>query len=322
MNNLIFSLNATLPVFLMMVLGYFLRYIKMLGPEFIKNANTLNFKVTLPVLLFVDIGASDISSRWDTFYVMFCMIATTIGFFIIWGLTKLFMKDQDMTGAFVQASFRSSAAVLGVAFIQNMYGNAGMAPLMIIGTVPLFNIYSVIVLTFEGNSQSMEAKKKAKLKAAIINIGKNPIILSILAGITFSLIPVKLPYILNKTLTNIAALATPLALLALGAGFEGRNALKKLKPTMVASLIKLIALPAIFIPVACILGFHDEKLVALLIMLASPTTVSCYIMAESMDNDGVLTSSIIVATTFIGAFTLTGWIYILRAMNLISNSAV
>ena len=160
MNNLIFSLNATLPVFLMMVLGYFLRYIKMLGPEFIKNANTLNFKVTLPVLLFVDIGASDISSRWDTFYVMFCMIATTIGFFIIWGLTKLFMKDQDMTGAFVQASFRSSAAVLGVAFIQNMYGNAGMAPLMIIGTVPLFNIYSVIVLTFEGNSQSIEAKKR------------------------------------------------------------------------------------------------------------------------------------------------------------------
>lgn len=322
MNNLLFSLNATLPVFLMMVLGYVLRRIKMLSPEFIKNSNTLNYKVTLPVLLFMDIATIDIGTRWDTSYVLFCAGATTIYFLVIWGLTKLLLKDQSMTGAFVQASFRSSAAVLGVAFIQNMYGDSGMAPLMIIGTVPLYNIYSVIVLTFEANSQSIKEGRKVKLKAAFLNIAKNPIILGIVAGIAYSLLPFSLPTVLNKTFNNIAVLATPLALLALGAGFEGRKALTKIKPTIVASAIKLLLIPAVFIPISCMFGFRDDKLVALLIMLASPTTVSCYIMADSMENDSILTSSIIVATTFLGAFTMTGWIFLLRTLNLISNAIV
>ena len=320
MKNLIFSLNATLPIFFMMILGYLLRRIKLLGTDFIKDANSLNYKVTLPVLLFMDISSADITSQWDTTYVLFCATATTIYFIVIWGITRLFMKDKSMVGAFVQASFRSSAAVLGVAFIQNMYGNAGMAPLMIIGTVPLFNIYSVIVLTFEANSQSVQDGRRDKLKASIINICKNPIILSILAGILFSLLPIQLPFILNKTLSSIASLATPLALLALGAGFEGKKAIKKIKPTLIASSIKLILIPAAFIPLACTFGFHEEKLVALLIMLASPTTVSCYIMADNMDNDSILTSSIIVATTFLGAFTLTGWIFLLRTLGLITNT--
>ena len=108
-----------------------------------------------------------------------------------------------------------------------------------------------------------------------------------------------------------------MALIALGAGFEGRKALAKIKPTIFASLIKLVILPAIFIPFASMFGFGDEKLVALLIMLASPTTVSSYIMAENMDNDGTLASSVIVLTTFLSAFTLTGWIFLLRSMGLI-----
>ncbi len=322
MNNLLFSLNATLPIFLMMVFGYSLKHLKILGQEFINNANTLNFKITLPIMLLMDLGNTDITAKWDTNFVLFCVVATTICFIVIWGLTKFFIKDSSMTGAFVQASFRSSAAVLGVAFIQNIYGDSGMAPLMIIGTVPLFNIYSVIVLTFESNDESMKKCKREKLKTAVVNIIKNPIILAIVAGIIFSLLKIRLPYILNKTLSSIASLATPLALLALGAGFEGRKALAKLKPTLFASVIKLVMLPAVFIPIACMMGFREEKLVTLLIMLASPTTVSCYIMAQNMENDGVLTSSIIVATTSLGALTLTGWFYLLRALNFICGTTL
>lgn len=79
------------------------------------------------------------------------------------GLTKVFLKDKTMRGAFVQASFRSSAAVMGLAFISNIYGSSAMGPLMIIGAVPLYNIYSVIVLTFEANDEG-EAKIQEKSK--------------------------------------------------------------------------------------------------------------------------------------------------------------
>ena len=179
MDHLLFSLNSTVPIFLVMVLGYFLKQINMLGSQFVKDSNALNYNAALPALLFLDISTADIRDKWDTSYVLFCAIATTIAFFSIWGIAKLLIKDKSIIGSFVQASFRSSAAILGVAFIQNMYGTSGMAPLMIIGTVPLFNVYSVLVLTFEANSTQSDTNIGHKIKSSLINIAKNPIILSI-----------------------------------------------------------------------------------------------------------------------------------------------
>ena len=120
----------------------------------------------------------------------------------------------------------------------------------------------------------------------------------------------KYPAIINKTIESLAQTATPIALICIGAGFEGRKALKKIKPTIIATFIKLIGLAAVFIPVAVFLGFRNQ-------VLASPTTVTSYVMAKSMDNDEVLSSSIIVLTTVLSSITLTGWIFILRALGLI-----
>jgi Predicted permeases len=304
-----FSINATLPVFFVILLGYVLKQKKIVNNNFVSAANVFIFNVALPVLLFRDIASANISQVFDLRYVLYCMIVTSISFFAIWGGTKLFMKDQSMIGAFVQSSFRGSAAIMGIAFVQNMYGNSGMAPLMIIGAVPLYNIYSVIVLTMEG-----ENKEGSQIKNAIINICKNPIILGIVAGLLGSLIHFYdyTPMLVTKTIDNIAVMASPLALVTIGAGFKGRKALAKIKPTLIASVMKLLVLPAVFLPVAALLGFHDQKMIGILIMLGAPTTVSCYIMAENMKNDGVLTASVIVVTTLLSSVTLTMWIYLLK----------
>lgn len=316
MENFIYSVDATFPIFLVMVIGYILKQIGMLNDNFVTVANRFNFKVTLPFMLFRDISGVDILAVFDIRYVLFCALVSTACFWIIWGGVKLFLKDQSMRGAFVQASFRSSAAVMGLAFIQNMYGSSAMGPLMIVSAVPLYNIFSVIVLTFEG-AHSGEVDPKQKIKAACINIAKNPIILGILAGLIVGLLGIDFPVIVDKTVNSVAQMATPLALITIGAGFEGRKALAKIRPTIVASMIKLVIQPLIFLPVAAWMGFRGEQMIAILIMLASPTTPSCYIMAKNMDNDGVLTASVIVMTTLLAAFTLTGWIFILKTVGLI-----
>ena len=132
-----------------------------------------------------------------------------------------------------------------------------------------------------------------------------------------SLLEIDFPVLVDKTVNNVAQMATPLALIALGAGFEGRKALAKIKPTLIASFIKPVGQTAVFLPIAAWMGFDGEKMTALLIMLASPTTPSCYTMAKNMNNDGVLTASIVVTTTLLAAFTLTGWIFLLKTMGLI-----
>lgn len=316
MENFIYSINVTLPIFLVMVIGWFLKQIGMLNDEFVTVANRFNFKVTLPFLLFRDISGVDIRAVFDVKYVLFCALASTICFWGIWGGVKLFLKDKSMRGAFVQASFRSSAAVMGLAFIENIYGTSAMGPLMVIGAVPLYNIFSVIVLTFEGGQFGQENRKE-KIKSACVNIIKNPIIIGIAAGLAVALAGISFPTVINKTINSVAQMATPLALITIGAGFEGRKALAKIKPTIAVSLIKLVVQPLVFLPVAVWMGFTGEKIIAILIMLAAPTTPSCYIMAKNMGNDEVLTASAVVMTTLLAAFTLTGWIFILKTFGLI-----
>lgn len=316
MSDFIFSLNVTLPIFLVMVIGWALKQKGMLTEDFVTVANRFNFKVTLPFMLFRDISSVDIKEVFELKFVLFCAIASSICFWSIWGCTKLFLKDKTMRGAFVQASFRSSAAVMGLAFISNIYGASAMGPLMIIGAVPLYNIYSVLVLTFEAREDG-NGRDMGKLKVACINILKNPIIIAIVLGLVAALAGIHFPTIVNKTVNLVAQMATPLALIGLGAGFEGRKALAKMKPTLWASAVKLVIQPLIFVPIAAYMGFSGEKMIAILIMLAAPATPSCYIMAKNMKNDGVLTASIVVTTTLFAAFTLTGWIYILKVMTLI-----
>lgn len=316
MENFIYSINVTMPIFLVMVIGYILKQIGMLNDNFVTVANKFNFKVTLPFMLFKDIAGVDIKAVFDIKYVLFCAIVSTICFWVVWGTAKLLVRDKTIRRAFVQSSFRGSAAVMGLAFIQNIYGSSAMGPLMIVSAVPLYNIFSVIVLTFEAND-STNIDKKAKIRQAGMNICKNPIILSILAGLIVGLLGIQFPTLVNKTISNVAQMATPLALITIGAGFEGRKALAKIAPTMAASTIKLVLQPLVFLPVAAWMGFSGEKMIAILIMLASPTTPSCYIMAKSMNNDEVLTASVIVTTTLMAAFTLTGWIFLLKTLGYI-----
>lgn len=315
MENLIFSLNATIPIFLLMVIGYVLRRLHLIDDVFASKLNKFNYTVSLPILLIKDISESDFSSVWDTKYVLYCFLVTLVCVTVIWVITAKVYKKQDQVGEFVQASYRGSAAVLGVAFIQNIYGNAGMAPLMIIGTVPLYNIAAVLILSFTGpNAKGFD---RNSFKKSLIGIATNPIILGILIGMLVSASHIPFPPIITKTVGSMASLATPLALLSLGAGFEGKKALAEIKPTLICSFIKLLLQPAVFLPLAVSMGFRTEKLVAILVMLGAPTTVSCYIMAKNMNHRGVLTSSVIVTTTFLSSITFTMWLFILKSMGLI-----
>ena len=266
MENFIYSINVTMPIFLVMVIGYILKQIGMLNDNFVTVANKFNFKVTLPFMLFKDIAGVDIKAVFDIKYVLFCAIVSTICFWVVWGTAKLLVRDKTLRGAFVQSSFRGRAAVMGLAFIQNIYGSSAMGPLMIVSAVPLYNIFSVIVLTCEAND-STGIDKKAKIRQAGINICKNPIILSILAGLIVGLLGIQFPTLVNKTVSNVAQMATPLALITIGAGFEGRKALAKIAPTMAASMIKLVLQPLVLLPVAAWKGFSGEKVIAILIRL-------------------------------------------------------
>ena len=314
MENLIFSLNATIPIFLMMLLGMLFRKLGWMDEVFAAKMNKFVFLVPLPVLLFEQLATVDFSEVWDIKFILFCFVVTAISITIS-TLISLPWKDRSIKGEFIQATYRSSAALLGIAFIQNIYGTAGMAPLMIIGSVPLYNIMAVVVLSvFKPGNNSFD---KALVKKTLKGIATNPIIIGIVAGFVWSALKLPMPLILHKTVSSIGATATPMGLMSMGATFEMKKATSKMKPTLVAVFMKLVGFCAIFLPMAALLGFRNEELIAILVMLGSATTVSCFVMARNMGHEGTLSSGVIMMTTLLSAFTLTMWLDVLRSFGLV-----
>ena len=126
LENILFSMNSTMPLFFIMLLGYVLHRTGFLSDAFVAGANKFVFYVALPVQLFRDLGKNDVRATFDGRYVLFCFAVTLACILVIWALAKLFLKSTGLVGEFVQVCYRSSAAILGSAFLQSIYGDASM----------------------------------------------------------------------------------------------------------------------------------------------------------------------------------------------------
>lgn len=315
LNNLMFSLNATMPIFFVMVIGWCLKKFQFLDETTTAKLNQLVFKIFLPAYLFIDLATEDFIAIWDTKLVLFCFVATllAIGIAIAFSLLS---KNQAERGEIIQASYRSGAATLGIVFMTNIYDNASMMALIIIGSVPLYNVAAAIIL-YVTSPENRHHNGKELWKKTARNVVTNPIIVGILFGMLWSGLKLPQPPMFIKTVTSLGSIASPLALITLGASFELPNVKEKSKETLGIVAIKLFFLCMIFLPVAIHLGFRNEKLVAILVMLGSATTSSSFIMAKNMGHEGKISSCAVMATTLLSSFTMTLWLFLLRTWNLI-----
>ena len=131
MDNLIFSLNATVPIFLLMVLGFILNKLGLIDDVFASKMNKFVFLVPLPVLLFEDLSTVDFSQVWNLKFVLFCFAVTLISIISAALVFPFFIGrgQEHYRENFIQASYRSSAALLGSCGLsQNIYGDAGDGP--------------------------------------------------------------------------------------------------------------------------------------------------------------------------------------------------
>ena len=315
MSNLMFCLNATVPIFAVMILGYWFVHIGLLKEATLDNINSFVFKVSLPVMVFLDLAQTNFFEVWDGRYVAFCFIATFASVGIACLVSKLF--DKSIRGEFAQAAYRSSAAILGVGFIESIYGTSAMAPLMMIGTVPLYNVMAVVILMLTKPGDGEGKFDVTRFKKTCIGVIKNPIILGIIIGVLWSVLKLPLPTMMFKTCKYLSNTATPLGLLVIGGSFDFKKAFNLVKPAFLATFMKLIGWGLIYMPIAISLGFRNDKLVAALIMMGSPTTVTCFVMAKNMGHDGTLSASVVMLASFFCIFTLTGWLFVLKSLGFI-----
>lgn len=314
--HLIFSLNATMPVFLLMALGIILRRIGVVDAAFASRLNMFVFCVALPVLLFRDISSVDLAQEWDARFVLDCALIT-LASIVFACAASAFVKSRATRGEFIQGAYRSSVAILGVALMQNIYGSSQAAAMMIIGAVSLYNAAAVVILAVcADDSRAKRKGARAMLLGVTRDIVTNPIIVGIAAGLLWAALRLPMPEAAGKAVDAVAGLATPLGLVAMGAMADFRRMREEAGASLGASVIKLFGLCAVLLPVCVALGYRGEELMALLFMLGSATTVSSFVMARNMGYEGAVSSAIVMITTLGSVFSLTVWIYLLRCLGL------
>ena len=312
MESLVFSLNATVPVFLMMVLGVLFRKLGWFDQDLAKKINRFVFRILLPTLVFQQLAEADLSQLWDGRFVLFCFGAASFAIAASW-LLSLLWRDRSVRGEFIQAAFRGNTALLAVSLLQNMYGSAEVAPLMLLGCVPLYNVMAVVVLSLcrEGEGE------KPSVGDTLRDILTNPILIAIALGLLWSGLGLTMPPIMAKTVDNLACMASPLGLMAIGATFEMKKVLGRSGPVTAAAGLKLVGFCAVLLPVAVLMGFRGQEMAAICIMLGSSTAVSSYVMAVAMGHEGVISSGAVMLTTLLSGFSLTGWVWLMRALGFI-----
>lgn len=307
------SLNVMLPVFLLIVLGVFLRMVGLLPRDLAEGMNTLCFKVFLPVLLFNNVRKSDFFSHLDWGLIGYAVGTVLLFFFLNLKIVPKLVDDPRQQSVVIQGIYRSNYVILGIPIISNIYKGESIATItmLVAVAVPLFNLCAVYLFEqINGNNQHNPLKMLG-------SIARNPLIIGTVLGIIYTLLKIPTPDFLDTTLNQLAGVVIPLALLILGADLKINTDLKHLKLLSGTVMGKLLLMPILFLPPAVLLGFRDQALASLLAMYASPAAVSGYIMAQNAGADHELSGQIIVGTSLLSCFTLFVFIAVLRYFALI-----
>lgn len=317
MDNIIVSFNVIAPVFFLMVLGYLLvNYTSLADRQLTKQANAIVFKIFLPCMLFYNVYQSDIGAEIQS-RIKLCIWAAgglIILFILLCLIVPKVVKQENQQGVVIQGIFRSNYVIFGVAVVQNMYGSKSTTTAAILSAilVPMYNFLAVVALSIFGEKRETDWKK------IIMDIIKNPLILSSMLGVVFSLLGIRLPMAVDTTVQDLAKLSTPIAFMILGGDLDFSKVKGNLKQSSVVLTIKLVILPLIMIPMVVMMGYKDADLLSALLACQTPVAVSSYIMAQQAGADGQLAGQLVVFSSVLSIFTLFVTIFILRTMGMLA----
>jgi len=312
MENLIISVNAVLPLMLCMAAGYLFRRLGLGDESFYNKCNSLCFKTFLPLMLFINVYDSDLSTAAQPGLFIFAACAILAVFLLCFLIIPRLVKEDSRRAVLIQGIFRSNYVIFGVPIAVNLYGseNAAAAALLAAVAVPIFNVLAVVALEYY-------SPKKTGAKSVLLGILKNPLIWGAVIGLLFQAFRLTLPQPVYKAVSDLGKMATPLALVALGATFKFKAVRKNLRYLTIGVLGRIVAVPLLTLPLAAALGFRDVALLSLTVLFASPTAVSSYTMAAAAGHDAELAGQQVVFTSICSLFSVFLWILVLKNLGMI-----
>lgn len=312
MENLIVSFNVVAPLLMLMLLGALILKVKIIDDITVKKMNSVVFRVFLPALIFNNVYNSSINDVLNIGTALY-ISAVYIGAFVLSMMLIGFVeKSPERRGVMVQGMCRSNFVIFGVPLCASLCGEGvlGKISVAVAIAIPVLNVFSVIVLEFYRGGKP-NFRKIAK------GIMKNPLIIASIVGLIALIADIKLPQIIETAIGDVSKIATPLALVLLGASVRLSAVKGNIRQLVIAVFGKLVAIPLIGILIAAAIGMRGEDIAILIAAFASPTAVSSYPMALEMGGDGELAAQIVAFGTTLCIVTVFLWVFILKQIGLI-----
>lgn len=308
LENILLSFNAVMPMFLLMAAGYLSQKAGVLKRDDVPRFNRVAFRVFLPCLLFFNIYESDFTAAVKPKLILFAVCAVLLVFTAAVLLVRRFVPEQDRKGVIAQGIFRSNFVIMGIPIAEALVGRGqlGAVTVLIAVIVPLFNFLSVFVLErFRGG--------RVRTGEILLEVVKNPLIISSLFGILLQLLQIRLPALLEGMISGLAGIASPLQLFLLGAFFRFNGLRRYVKALSAVTSIKLFLTPAVVLSTAALLGIRGADFVGLIGIFASPTAVNSFTMVQQMNcGDAELAGDIVVLTSAVSIVSFFFWILVFK----------
>ena len=308
MENLMLSANAVLPMFMLLAAGFLSQKAGVLTREDVPRFNKVAFRIFLPCLLFYNIYCSDLSAAVKPGLIIYAVCGVLLVFAAAYLSVQHLVQREDWKGVIAQGIFRSNFVIMGIPIAQALVGadQLGAVTVLIAVVVPLFNFLSVYVLErFRGGN--------VNVRKVLLEVAKNPLIISSLLGILCQLLGIRLPHLLEQTVSSLSVIASPLQLFLLGAFFRFDGLGRYLKPLTAVTTVKLFVTPALLLGTAALLGIRGGDFVGLIGIFASPTAVNSFTMVQQMDcGDAELAGDIVVMTSAVSILSFFLWILIFK----------
>lgn len=310
MESFVMAAKVVLPMAMMVGIGVLFRIFNLADGPTMKNVDNMIFKVFMPMVSFYNIYKTDFTQFSNISYILYGVAVLMLLFLGAMFLVPKFVKPGPTAASYGQAIFRSNYLIFGAAVAESIYGSGNFGLITLLGSVavPLFNAQAAVLLETARHGT-------ASTKKLLLAIAKNPTVIATVAGLLINFTGLVLPELVLEVVQDLAGLTTPLSFLSIGVTLSlGMVARKAYLASAVA--LRLVIIPAVFVPLAALLGFRGQELCALMILFAAPTAVSSYPMAVAMGADGDFAAQMVAYTTVFCLPTIFLWTLILNTLGL------
>lgn len=294
------------PIFIIIAFGYFLKSRRLISERFITETNRFVFRYPLPFLIFIGIVKAGVShTPW------MALLSVTLPAFGVLGMGLLYARlagyKGGKLGSFVQSTFHGNVTYVGLAVIFYLLGEEGLEKgSLLIGTLILFNNALAIVIL------SLSGKRRHDPFKTTVSIITTPIIIATFAGIVFSWFTIPVPTVIMKSLEIVANVALPLALIIIGGSISFTTLKTTFLPSLIIMLLKEFLLPGIALGFYYFFSGDIKDVLPAILLLATPTAITAYIMAREMKGDALLASGAVTMTTLVSPAVYLFWMHVLR----------